>query len=640
MGKLGDEIVAMLSRFDRSWLLYFLLLVFRIIVGPFLFGYVHPDEFFQGGQELFFGCPPTIPWEFEPSNALRSVFPPVFMTWLPLQLYDFFRVVVKKALGRHEMIVGFGSFTGTEVLIVPRIACSLFSVLALDWSVWSICNKAYEPTEKSKRGGVPIPVLLLASAWPTVVMLTRPFSNSMETYIFTLLMADVLAIKIHEKSSLGILFCWKIGIICALGVFTRFTFVFFAAPILLSLLSEMIRKFGLKKIILWRKLCWMTISFVCVSVGIILADTVFYSLRRSEATIQSSQSQGLIFDSSSVVVTPFNALSYNSKVSNLKDHGLHPRWTHSVVNMFIMYGPLTLVFYLSVFGKLLSRVGLTPTSIDASQSTVERGEIVKMSAAVVITGLAFLSIAPHQEPRFLLPLLIPLVFLGEKSIKRFPSVGLSVWFLFNSILLVLFGVLHQGGVLKSLLSIGSISALDHQNLPTSWIYARTYMPPTFLTRLHRDSIDDTNSCLTYSNQGTCDQFLYDVFGRKLDSACHNDKVRILDLKSSDIDLLKETIATELSCSNRIEDLGSNAFLYLVMPIIEEYAKDYDSNFSSLFLDRKGHFQILNDRYEWNQVNSYGPHLTTEDFPTFQGSFSDLYEKLALTVYNVSCVSVA
>ena len=199
MGKLGDGMIAMLSRFDRSWLLYFLLLVFRIIVGPFLFGYVHPDEFFQGGQELFFGCPPTIPWEFEPSNALRSIFPPVFMTWLPLQLYDFFRVVVKKALGRHEMIVGFGSFTGTEVLIVPRIACSLFSVLALDWSVWSICNKTYEPTEKSKRGGVPIPVLLLASAWPTVVMLTRPFSNSMETYIFTLLMADVLAIKIHEK---------------------------------------------------------------------------------------------------------------------------------------------------------------------------------------------------------------------------------------------------------------------------------------------------------------------------------------------------------------------------------------------------------------------------------------------------------
>lgn len=41
-------------------------------------GYVHPDEFFQGGQELFAGllldvpgC--LIPWEFRPHHAVRSV---------------------------------------------------------------------------------------------------------------------------------------------------------------------------------------------------------------------------------------------------------------------------------------------------------------------------------------------------------------------------------------------------------------------------------------------------------------------------------------------------------------------------------------------------------------------------------------
>lgn len=41
-------------------------------------GYVHPDEFFQGGQELFAGlllgvrgC--LVPWEFRPQHAVRSV---------------------------------------------------------------------------------------------------------------------------------------------------------------------------------------------------------------------------------------------------------------------------------------------------------------------------------------------------------------------------------------------------------------------------------------------------------------------------------------------------------------------------------------------------------------------------------------
>lgn len=52
-------------------------------------GYVHPDEFFQGGQELFAGlllgvpgC--LVPWELRPQHALRSVgFPCVCVVrWL------------------------------------------------------------------------------------------------------------------------------------------------------------------------------------------------------------------------------------------------------------------------------------------------------------------------------------------------------------------------------------------------------------------------------------------------------------------------------------------------------------------------------------------------------------------------------
>jgi hypothetical protein len=59
------------SRVLLSWTLYSIFLLARIVGGPFLPGYVHPDELFQSGQELWFGYPPRIPWEFEPHNALR-----------------------------------------------------------------------------------------------------------------------------------------------------------------------------------------------------------------------------------------------------------------------------------------------------------------------------------------------------------------------------------------------------------------------------------------------------------------------------------------------------------------------------------------------------------------------------------------
>jgi len=607
-----------------SWLIYSFLLVFRILVGPFLLGYIHPDEFFQGGQDLFFGCPPTIPWEFEPANALRSIFPPALMTWLPLQLYNLLRVVVRAAIGGDETT---RSFSGIEVLVIPRITCSLFSVLVVDRSVWAICNTGRDSQPMARNGGVPIPVLLLGSAWPTIGMLTRPFSNSLESFIFALLMATVLTMKYNDKNTFGIFFCWKIGIICALGIFTRFTFVFFAAPILLYLLRKMIQRFGIRSGILWKKIGWMAISFACVSLGIILADTIFYSLRRNEVTENLSHEISL-FDVSSLVVTPFNALAYNSKVSNLKDHGLHPRWTHAVVNMLIMYGPLALATYVLVVPKLLSRVRATSTSSDhLSDSSM-------VSAAAVLVGLGFLSIAPHQEPRFLLPLLIPLTLLGEKPIRQFPIAGTFIWVVFNIILIVLFGVLHQGGVMKSLLAIGSTTTLAKQEHPTPWIYMLTYMPPTFLTRSQYDTPNDAQICGNDEGQGVCNQISFRYFLTMFDDGCHKEKVRVIDMKSSSLETLQETILIELPCSKRRE--VSNSFLYLVVPFLEQNDEDSESSFTLSLRGPRGQFQLSNETYEWNYVDGYGPHLTTENFPAFSGSFSDFYSKLSLNVYKISC----
>ena len=41
------------------------------------------------------------------------------------------------------------------------------------------------------------------------------------------------------------------------------------------------------------------------------------------------------------MLTPLNNILYNAKVENLKEHGLHPRYLHFLVNFPLLYGPLS-----------------------------------------------------------------------------------------------------------------------------------------------------------------------------------------------------------------------------------------------------------------------------------------------------------
>ena len=387
----------------------------------------------------------------------------------------------------------------------------------------------------------------------------------------------------------------------------------------------------------------MAISFVCVALGIVWADTVFYSARRNEKSMQSSDHHvepiSSLFSHSSFVLTPFNALAYNSKISNLKDHGLHPRWTHGVVNMLIMYGPSALATYLMIAATLLSSAGSSLTNDLRMRKTIGKSDISMVCAAVVICGLGFLSIAPHQEPRFLLPLLLPLVLLGERPLQWYPTAGIFVWVLFNTILFTLFGILHQGGITQSLLAIGSTKTWAHQNQPTPWIYMHTYMPPTFLTRLSRDTVDKSRSCSSHQENGVCDTISFDAFGKEIDDACQKDKVRIVDLKGSGPNKLWDTLQSELPCTEIEENSESIFFLYLVVPAPLVAESDSDDGFGSTISSRQGVCQLANEKYDCIHVQSYGPHLTTEDFPPLVGSMLEFNSMLALSVYNISCAKM-
>jgi len=539
---------------QKSWSFYNILILIRVCVAPFLLGYVHPDEFFQGGQELWFGCPPAMPWEFEPENALRSVVPPTIMTWWPLKLCaDFMSIPMEQLSGWH-------------VWIIPRVACAIFSVFAVDFSVWAL-------SRPSKC--VPLPVLMVASAWPAMVLLNRPFSNAMETWVLAVLLRIVLYEKRTAKSpkpSISFLQCLAVGALSALGIFTRFTFVCFACPIIFYFGFKMIRQLGFFGWII--KPAATYLAFLMVASDIMDRDTEFYSSIAS-------------------VLTPWNAFSYNSQVENLQEHGLHPRWTHGLVNMFILYGPMTLMAYFLLFTKSSEWVvGASSDAVLVDDPMAKAKTAVVLSKGILGFGLGLLSSAPHQEPRFLLPLLVPLALLSDNPWMRehYCKQLSSLWIFFNGTLLVLFGVLHQSGVVPSLLALGS-SLVDRE--PNAVIFYHTYMPPTFLSRPGRES----SSCKDFS---------------------------ILDLNGSkNITSLDTILSEKLPCDAR----GKDSYIYIVSsPQIETILGERWS---------LGAGRCTVPGYACESIWSYSPHLSTEEFPSVA---SLLREGLPLSIYEVSCVS--
>lgn len=173
----------------------------------------------------------------------------------------------------------------------------------------------------------------------------------------------------------------------------------------------------------------------------------------------------------SPVLTPLHNLFYNSDAANLAKHGLHPRWTHLLVNLPLMLGPGLL---------LIPRY------------------IARLPMWCAVTGLLALSVFPHQEARFVLPA-VPLMLASVKTLpsgRRSRRVWLTSWIAFNAALAVVFGVVHQGGVVPALLHAGKelerCTALPLGGVKRKHVWWKTYSPPTWLMGEPGATVDVSN----------------------------------------------------------------------------------------------------------------------------------------------------
>ncbi|KAI9303495.1 Alg9-like mannosyltransferase family-domain-containing protein [Cunninghamella echinulata] len=140
------------------------------------------------------------------------------------------------------------------------------------------------------------------------------------------------------------------------------------------------------------------------------------------------------------VFTLLNNLLYNTNVNNLALHGLHPRYTHFLVNFPVLYGPLALTSLYTIW-TTSKKIRHEPNSY-----------LYYTMVGIVFTSMIGLSLIPHQEARFLVPMLVPLVMIytWDQDANIGSVLFLLLWIGFNLVASFVFGNLHQAGVVPTM----------------------------------------------------------------------------------------------------------------------------------------------------------------------------------------------
>ena len=463
---------------------YFVLLLVRLVAcaAP---GYVHPDEYHQSVEVAaadVLGYEVTHPWEFTGKSPARSAIAPHLAAGWTYAAWG----LVFKILRVAKIQLDEEKIAPAVVFLAPRLGMFLGSLL-LDDAV-ELCARACVVGKKTVRKTAGMDAkLACASSWPVLVLAIRPFSNSLEAVLFAVAAVVTLAKPRWYR--------WRVsgtlGFIAAIGIWTRFTSALLFAPLALRTLTSALnfRVYPLASSILVT--CVGVSTFVATALALVALDTVYYEGGGAlvEVLMDPLNAYGQL------VAAPYNSLRYNSDVANLASHGLHPRGTHVALNAPMMFGPLVFFAYTAVFGTLFAfafgkpkaghekekgekdteagadhpgRISLSSLSPHPTQRpqprTSQSSRSGKSARAarrtlwlVTVLYISGLSLAPHQEPRFLLPLIVPLCSLFGGVALKTPGRRL-IWVVFNLVGFAVFGIAHQGGVTRATAAIPTIAA--------------------------------------------------------------------------------------------------------------------------------------------------------------------------------------
>ncbi|XP_055336637.1 GPI mannosyltransferase 4-like [Paramacrobiotus metropolitanus] len=306
------------------------------------------------------------------------------------------------------------------MLIIPRMSM-FFLIPILEWLLLML-TKSWNISTSSVK-------MVFRTSYLTFVFLPRTFSNSVEVVLFAGLMLAVFYPDKNHKS--GNVTTVAVGVISALGIFNRPTFLAFGC------------------------VPWMYFLYVSKMRSVI--NTAFFgALTMCVLVAVDSWYYGQF------VITPLRFIVYNIDAKNNELHGLHPRWFHLIVSLPQLFGTLLWCFFqLGIVRFIMQR---------------------KLLFLSFLVPVCLISIIPHQEPRFLLAVLVPLFLLAAEFTWK-SRIRRTVWIVFNLLLGIFFGFIHQGGLTQSLPFVRTL--LDED--PSARVfYYKTYIPPFYTLRLPLD----------------------------------------------------------------------------------------------------------------------------------------------------------
>ena len=116
---------------------------------------------------------------------------------------------------------------------------------------------------------------------------------------------------------------------------------------------------------------------------------------------------------------------YNLVPGNVASHGEHPIYTHVLVNLPILLGPLAPIFVITVLNWVSECIyndwRLKPDVRNVFSLTL-------MSSSLPVIGLSFVK---HQEPRFLIPILPSIILMCSHKLRLFIHILMNTCNIFS-----------------------------------------------------------------------------------------------------------------------------------------------------------------------------------------------------------------
>ncbi|XP_044147006.1 LOW QUALITY PROTEIN: GPI mannosyltransferase 4 [Bufo gargarizans] len=424
-------------------------------------GYLHPDEFFQSPEVIagdILDLETNRPWEFLASSPCRTVLIPLLTSGTAFWIIDILPRFWSEIALNYSYVL----------LVLPRLIMTTLSFL-LDYTVHQVATAWGSNPWKA--------MVLLAMSPVTLVFYTRTISNAIEGVLFALILL-LISPGNPVSSSCRANTHHFIGLILTAGFFNRPTFPCFAfVPLIYWAAQRATHKSYFSRTSMILTAMKTVPSAVFFSAICVMADTIYY---RGHWPLSMNSKEGFIEQLKNFILTPVNFLYYNMNPDNLAQHGVHPRITHMAVNGFMLFG----LFHLSA---LCSGINMLKNMIWGSHSKKPSTQQTRLLLMLYFVPLMFLSLFNHQEPRFLIPLIVPLVLLVSNYTRTMKTKCLLVLFSVTGSLF--FGCLHQAGLIPSLFHIQQIvlskSACGNISCHHTVLFTHTYMPPLYLLNLKK-----------------------------------------------------------------------------------------------------------------------------------------------------------